>query len=978
MSARLSARLLQTLGRLPPVLVVVLTGVLLASSSLGVGFFIADWFHLAVLDGADALSDRGSLDLFHFARPGDAVVSEEQGLPSPWWTADNFQASFWRPMSSLTHWLDHAMWGHNAVGHHITSLLWWAALLAVVVLFFRDMGRDSGRALVIATFAGLIYAVDDAHNWNFGWVANRNAVISVLFSVLVLLHYHRFRTGGRVRSLLFALGCYLVALAAGETSISVVLWVVAYELTLGTGSASRRLLAASPVLGGTLVYLVLWQQAGYGTVGSGLYISPFERPVDFVVMAVTRRVPLLLGGAVGVVPAEGSILVHKSLEGWDVGLAWLFLTVLGWALWPLLRRDAVCRFMALGALFSSVPVAATFPSNRLLLFPTIGLSWLFACFIVDVYGLEGRSGKDTMSPMPRLRSLAASVVFLLHVVVAPLALVGGTCIFTLFVSQLDQFAAHAELPVDDQAAEAQVLLLNAPDPFTPTYLALMQKAAGQPVPGTLWQVSIVPGDQVLRRTADKAFSLEAAPPGFLFELWESLFRASPEVAPGQVFRRGEMRVTADKVTDGRLERIEVQVERSLDDPNLHLLAWNGERWARVAAPPLGDCALLPMDGYAIPMGIHARDSLAHLCADTIQPHGARARQVRATSASDASSDSSAAAPSVVSGAPAARSPVSPGDTACSLEVSTGGPWTSRGEFACPESGPLRIVAFGDVGRPGRILDDSVSAAAALCSEQPCHLVTLAGDLLYGPGSEAGDNWLQVWDQSLASLQLPALAVLGNHEYRHEPEPEKKRQVLFAADGRRGLVLPAASYAARIRRGDRTLLAIAGLDTDSVANPGPGMPGLGMDALSQACAEGAPTLSLGHHPPSSQGRHHGHEAHVEKALQKVLVAARASGCHLVASLAGHDHDMQAYQPGCETEGLPGVIVSGAAGKGYRAPGPQHLASCRVESAQSRYHAGPRETGGVAIVNVTPETGAVEVVLHDTRGSGSSIELSRLSW
>ncbi|HCP47600.1 MAG TPA: hypothetical protein DIU15_16280, partial [Deltaproteobacteria bacterium] len=647
---------------------VVLCGLLVASSSLGVGFFIDDWFHLAMLDDDEFLSHRGALDLFAFVKSDDPVLSSAQGLPSPWWTASDFRAAFWRPLTSLTHKLDHQLWGYNAVGHHATTLVLWAALLASVCLFFRELSRDWGRAMTIVTVAGLIYAFDDAHNWNFGWVANRNAVVSVLFSVLALVHYHRFRNGAGSRALAFSLCCYGLGLAGGETAISVVLWASAYELSLGRGSIGQRASALAPIVVVTAVYLVLWQQAGYGTAGSGLYVSPFDRPLDFVVLAVTRRIPLLLSASVGVIPAEASTVLSSSLEGWDIGLACGVLGVVSWALWPLLRRDPVCRFMAMGAALSTVPVAATFPSNRLLLFPTLGVAWVLACFIVDTLGRRDRMGSSVMSVPNRLRSLIASVLFLVHLVAAPVSVVGGMGVFAELVRQLDQFAAGAELPEGAGAAGAQVLLLNSPDPVTPTYLALMRRAAGGEVPQALWQVSIVPGDQVLRRTSLNSFTLEAGPPGFLVEFWESLFRASPEVTPGDVFRRGEMLVTADQVTDGRLERIEVQVERSLDDPDVHLLAWNGERWARVAAPPLGDCALLPMDGYVIPMAHQARPSLAHLCPTPIQSYATAEAQARPSSVAPVTDSS---APQLASAA-GQKGQGDVTDTGrCRLEVSTG-------------------------------------------------------------------------------------------------------------------------------------------------------------------------------------------------------------------------------------------------------------------------------------------------------------------
>jgi hypothetical protein len=226
--------------------------------------------------------------------------------------------------------------------------------------------------------------------------------------------------------------------------------------------------------------------------------------------------------------------------------------------------------------------------------------------------------------------------------------------------------------------------------------------------------------------------------------------------------------------------------------------------------------------------------------------------------------------------------------------------------------------------------------------------------------------------------LPGLAVLGNHEYRHEPGPERKREVLYAADGRAGLILPSAHYAVRLKAGDEVLLAIAALDTDSLSLPGPGKPGLGMEALAEACAQGAPVIALGHHPPSSQGRHYTHEAWLQAQLRDVLSKTTTGGCNLVAFTAGHDHDLQAYGPGCEQEGVPAVVVSGVVARGYRGAGSAHLTPCLREGAQSSYHAGPRASGGFAILELDTRLGKAQVSLIDVPQPGRSQQLGTLEW
>jgi hypothetical protein len=315
---------------------------------------------------------------------------------------------------------------------------------------------------------------------------------------------------------------------------------------------------------------------------------------------------------------------------------------------------------------------------------------------------------------------------------------------------------------------------------------------------------------------------------------------------------------------------------------------------------------------------------------------------------------------------------------CRLEIEKEGAWQERARFPCPADGSLRMLVMGDVGRPGAILDGSTAAALRRCGEKPCQLLLVPGDLVYGPGEAAATAWPAVWDSSLARIGLPSLFVLGNHEYREESAPELKRQAIFASDGQKGAVIPAASYVARVVRGGAPVLAIAAMDTDSIANPGIDMPGGAEEALRGACSVGVPVLTMGHHPPSSQGLHHGHEARVEEALRSLLLSATKGGCRVAAALAGHDHDLQAYSPGCEAKGMPGVVVSGTAAKGFRPPGEPHLSPCPEAGAESQYHAGPKETGGFALLELLPAASGLRVELVESPGGDEARTLSTMSW
>ncbi len=311
---------------------------------------------------------------------------------------------------------------------------------------------------------------------------------------------------------------------------------------------------------------------------------------------------------------------------------------------------------------------------------------------------------------------------------------------------------------------------------------------------------------------------------------------------------------------------------------------------------------------------------------------------------------------------------------CRIRVDTGDGWTDRGEVGCPADGTVRVAIVGDVGLPGAILDATTAGLLRACPEAGgCQLLAIPGDLVYTDGADAERVWKAVWDDALSRPGVFAVTVLGNHEYRHEPNPELKREAVFGSDGRAGMIVPAANYAVRLDGPDGTpRLALAALDTDTFVR---GEPTDALEAaLARACEVGAPVVAVGHHPPSSQGLHHLHEAPLEASIRKLLLGA-PEGCPLVAAFAGHDHDLQAWPAGCEEAGMPAVVVSGVAGKGFRPPGPGHLTPCPANGATGAYHAGPRADGGFALFELRAD-GTSTVRLHDTVAAGplTTLELA----
>ncbi len=124
------------------------------------------------------------------------------------WAFTTFHENNWHPLTWLSHMLDCTLYGLQAGGHHLTSVLLHAS---TVVLLFLVLWRMTGF-LWRSAFVAAVFAVHPLRAESVAWVAERKDVLSGLFFMLTIGAYVRYvrRPTSMVRYgvvvLLFALG----------------------------------------------------------------------------------------------------------------------------------------------------------------------------------------------------------------------------------------------------------------------------------------------------------------------------------------------------------------------------------------------------------------------------------------------------------------------------------------------------------------------------------------------------------------------------------------------------------------------------------------------------------------------------------------------------------------------------------------------------------------------------------------------------
>ena len=561
----------------------VLLGLVLLSPSLTTGLVADDYLHALMLRDDPGL--RGlvptTLDLFRFAdgKPETARALIDEGV-FPWWVDPSARLAFFRPLSSLSHFIDHRLWPARPALMHLHSLAWYGALLAVVAATYRRLGaaqRGAGLSL-------LLFAIDDAHAPLVSWVANRNAIIALCCALPALLvHDHQRRAGFRhgvwLGPLLFGIG-----LCGGEVALGVLAYLIAYAARLDRGPWLARFGSLLPYLLVVAAWKLCCVQLGYGASGSGLYVDPVADPLAFV-RAASERFPVLgLGLFLG--PFSDLWELYPLLSPWlrvaVLGLGLVALGLLARVLRSLIPHDPHLDFWATGTVACLLPMCATFPHDRLLLAPGVGGMAVVAALLEAGWQRRGRPAV----------ALGASALGAVHLLAAPVLApwrAADVARFSVLLRETD-----ASLPAGEDVRGKTIVLLNPPlDPFA-AYLPVYRQFEHTPRPRQQLWLSTGASDLVVSRL--DAHTLVLRPEGgFLSSSMQRMLRGpTPPFELGQRVQLDGAHVRVTAVTDdGRPLEVAVRFERELEDPSLVWMRWQRRGYEPFRLPSAGESVRLP-------------------------------------------------------------------------------------------------------------------------------------------------------------------------------------------------------------------------------------------------------------------------------------------------------------------------------------------------------------------------------------------------
>ncbi|MBX3183925.1 MAG: hypothetical protein KIT72_07370 [Polyangiaceae bacterium] len=615
---KLSARRLMALGAL--------TGALWVLPSVFTGLRTEDFYHLTAVKGG-AIQLPWRVNLFNYI---DGNVGSIYGLKDfgtvPWFTLQDYKVAFFRPLASLTHFIDYRYFPDQPWLAHLHSIGWYVLLIFAVTRVYRRLHSVTW----LAALAALLYAWDDAHAHPVSWLANRNAIMATLFGVLTLWAHDVWRRpAGASRPVRWLAGvlapiCLALGLLAGEYAVGALGYLVAHACFLDAGAAAKaglrrwltRALVLLPSLLVTALWLFMYRRLGFGTYGTDFHLDPLRDTQRFA-LELFWRWPALISAQLFGVDSEAWWRLSTPTSIGAAAVAWIALLV-SFYYFRAGLRDRTARFWLAGMALSTLPACAALPQDRLLFFTGLGGFALIAIAVERCLAAAGGAvsassstamtddATDTVSAAASASvttrggaALILAMLLFVHGVLAPMTAPQRSLIMHRFGDELTQVGEAIMRSHPDHAEH--LVLLGGPSYFYVASTLGLRATRGEPVPRHLRMLHAGRGPLIVERESPTRLVL-TFPHGLYNDPFDGTYRGTQyPMKPGEGLQLTWMLLIVREIDErGVPTVVEVNFQREVRRGHFHFVAWQPPRVAgtpghfrEFSLPEVGERVELP-------------------------------------------------------------------------------------------------------------------------------------------------------------------------------------------------------------------------------------------------------------------------------------------------------------------------------------------------------------------------------------------------
>jgi hypothetical protein len=355
----------------------------------------------------------------------------------------------------------------------------------------------------MAGLAGLLFVLDDFTYFPAMWIANRNIFLSLFFGILCILWHHRWRKSGSRAHALISIIFLIGSLLSAEAGIATCAYLFAYAATLENGDVRARAYSLTPAILVTIAWRLIYNMLGHGASGGSFYLDPSLEPMRYA-WAMLIRGPILLMREWSRISADtfSCVPVSTQIILWPIVVVLLVGIMI--LIWPLLKTNRHARFWAVGMHLSVLPICATMPMNRNLLWVGIG-----ACGLVGHF-IGGYVAKEEWIPQKRFKRFLTTMLFIslivVHLPIALLVRIASPFTTTIMLNMVKETMA---VNSSDDLDGKQLIVVNAPNPASFFYMPYAKAYEGKQLPQAIRVLSPAFSELEVTRIDDKTLKIRA-------------------------------------------------------------------------------------------------------------------------------------------------------------------------------------------------------------------------------------------------------------------------------------------------------------------------------------------------------------------------------------------------------------------------------------------------------------------------------------
>lgn len=495
-----------------------------------------------------------------------------------WWAPSGARVCFFRPLSSYTLALDHWLWSDSALGAHLHSFAWFALTLAGIYTLARRLFEPRVAALAIA-----IYGLASFSGSTLAWVACRHALVASALTAAALVLYVAGREASDHRRAALGIVLLVVSLLAGEGALGGFAFLLAYEAAQASDSPRTRLGYVGVATLIAVTYVDLYSISGFGA-NTGGYIDPFRAPGELAAAAPARLLSLLADAVLG---ASSDNWLIPSLHSWLplIGLGSVLLVLVVGKLGAGARDESErrsLRFLLVGTLLSSVPLAASITGGRVLMIPGIGLTIALALLLRSAWRRQ-----QELSGLRKVGALSALGLLALGLFVLNPFFRLDTARQYFSVAKAERELAASSLKACQSAAHFLVLGTNELTVGLYARFLLSDQLSRRP----FHHIAHSDGDLLLTRLSERRLRVTTAQGDAVAGALFAEVRRSAEPLPAhQVIPVGDAAIVVEEASVTGVHSFIVETARPADDPAICWLRYDGKQLVPTAIPQVGASA----------------------------------------------------------------------------------------------------------------------------------------------------------------------------------------------------------------------------------------------------------------------------------------------------------------------------------------------------------------------------------------------------